>query len=350
MQGDGCIFQRGKVWWVQYCQNGRIIRKSAHTTVKEEAKNRLKLLVKKCRTDENFFDSLLPGRATISELVADLFSFYKTVKQKQQFALESQRRWDKHLKAAFGEMQADHLKETDILAYRVTRQEQGASPATANRELQVIKAALTYGANQTPPRVLRVPKFEWAPEDNARQVFVNKDDENKLKEAAAKRSLACRVWVEMAFTYGWRLGELMRIRPSNISLVDGTIRLDRTKNSDPRSVPITEGLRPLLSALLINRGSERLFPFHPAREWPTLCKLAELPHGKKGGLTFHDIRRSSARNKRAAGVDASVIMQIQGWRSASVFRRYAIVSSGDMMAAFEKEKAASDTALCTAEA
>jgi integrase len=350
MQGDGCIFKRGKVYWVQYTQNGQTIRKSARTTVKEEAKNRLRLLVNKCRSDENFFDSLLPGRATISDLVADLFSFYKTVRQKQQFALESQRRWDKHLKAVFADMQADRLSASDLLDYRAARQEQGAAPATVNRELQVLKAALTYASEQTPPKVIRVPKFEWATEDNARQVFVDKDAEAKLKEAAAKRSLACSVWIEMAFLYGWRLGELMRLRASNINLVDGTIRLDRTKNNDPREVPITASLRPLLSALLINLGSERLFSFHPTCEWPRLCREAGLPYGKKGGLTFHDIRRSSARNKRAAGVDTSVIMQIQGWRSAAMFRRYAIVSSGDMMAALEKEKAAKNTASCTGEA
>jgi integrase len=338
MRGDGSLIKRGKVWWLQYTQNGRTIRVSAQTTVKEEAKNRLKALVLKSRGDDNFFASLLPGRAAIAELVADLFVYYRTVKLKPKFAAECEMRWNKHLVSIFGDMQADRINSTDVLEYRAARSEVGAAPATVNRELQVIHAALVLASEQDPPKVMRVPKFAWATEDNARQVFVTKDAETKLKEAAAKRGLAQKVWMEMAFTYGWRLSELMQLRADNIEMGDSVLRIKKTKNGTPREVPLTTELRPLLTALLINCGTGRLFPFHPAREWPTLCKLAGLPCGKHGGITFHDIRRSSARNKRSAGVDTSIIMQLQGWKSDKMFRRYAIVDQGDMLRALEQEK------------
>jgi integrase len=344
MRGDGSLIKRGKVWWLQYTQNGRTIRVSAQTTVKEEAKNRLKALVLKSRGDDNFFASLLPGRATISELVADLFIYYRTVKLKPKFAAECEMRWNKHLVSIFGDMQADRINSNDVLEYRAARSEAGAAPATINRELQVIHAALVLASEQDPPKVMRVPKFAWATEDNARQVFIDKEEESKLKEAASSRGLAQRVWIEMAFLYGWRVSELMSLTTENVNFVDGTIRLERTKNGDPREVPITNELRPLLQALLMNTKG-RLFPFHPAREWPTLCKLAGLNRGKKGGITFHDIRRSSARNKRSAGVDTSIIMQLQGWNSDKMFRRYAIVDRGDMLSALEKEKASKVTVM-----
>ncbi len=43
----------------------------------------------------------------------------------------------------------------------------------------------------------------------------------------------------------------------------------------------------------------------------------------------HDFRRSAAKALRRAGVPESVIMQTGGWKTASMFRRYAIVSSAD---------------------
>jgi hypothetical protein len=43
----------------------------------------------------------------------------------------------------------------------------------------------------------------------------------------------------------------------------------------------------------------------------------------------HDFRRTSARDKRAAGVDTSVIMEVSGWKSEALFRRYAITSRED---------------------
>jgi hypothetical protein len=53
------------------------------------------------------------------------------------------------------------------------------------------------------------------------------------------------------------------------------------------------------------------------------------------GLIPHDFRRSAAKAARRAGVPESVIMAMGGWKTPSMFRRYAIVSSADQRAAVE---------------
>jgi hypothetical protein len=53
------------------------------------------------------------------------------------------------------------------------------------------------------------------------------------------------------------------------------------------------------------------------------------------GLIVHDLRRSAAKALRAAGAPESVIMATGGWKTASVFRRSAIVSSADQRAVVE---------------
>ncbi|HEY6307536.1 MAG TPA: hypothetical protein VI488_13880 [Candidatus Angelobacter sp.] len=53
------------------------------------------------------------------------------------------------------------------------------------------------------------------------------------------------------------------------------------------------------------------------------------------GKIPHDMRRSAAKAARRAGIPESVVMAMGGWKTASVFRRYAIVSSADQRAAAE---------------
>ncbi len=65
--------------------------------------------------------------------------------------------------------------------------------------------------------------------------------------------------------------------------------------------------------------------------WQNVCENAGVP-----GLLFHDLRRTAARNLRRAGVAEGVIMKIGGWKTRSVFERYAIVDQSDIAAGISK--------------
>jgi integrase len=73
--------------------------------------------------------------------------------------------------------------------------------------------------------------------------------------------------------------------------------------------------------------------------WVKACEHAGIP-----GLLFHDLRRTAARNLRRAGIAEGVIMKIGGWRTRSVFERYAIVDQNDIAAAVKKLEASEQKA------
>ena len=78
------------------------------------------------------------------------------------------------------------------------------------------------------------------------------------------------------------------------------------------------------------------------------CKSCKTKNSKYTGLIFHDLRRTAARNLRRAGIAEGVIMRIGGWKTRSVFERYAIGSRSDIADAMLKlqqtEKALEESA------
>jgi integrase len=141
--------------------------------------------------------------------------------------------------------------------------------------------------------------------------------------------------VECGRTYGWRISELLNMQAGQIDLAQKVIRLEpgTTKNREGREVVMTDAIFKLLSACVHEKSADdyvftrgngkRVRDFR--RKWESACEAAGVP-----ALLFHDLRRTAARNLRRAGVPETVIMKIGGWRTRSVFERYAIVSRNDI--------------------
>lgn len=125
----------------------------------------------------------------IGELVCDLLEWYRSVADKARMADEVEARWTNHLRVHFEHVRADEFGTRQQRAYRAFRKQEGAAPATVNRELQVIRSAYILAVEAEPPKVPRVPKFEIVREENARKVFIDSASAEKLKSAAYRLSL-----------------------------------------------------------------------------------------------------------------------------------------------------------------
>jgi integrase len=254
-----------------------------------------------------------------------------------------------------------------IARYVDARQQEGAKNATINREMAALKRMFNIANEATPPKVHRVPSFPMLKENNVRTGFLTHDQYQRLVDGT---ELWFRALVACGYTYGWRVAELLlRLRVNQIDLAQRSIRLEAgtTKNDDGREVVTTSLVHALLSACVMGKkpddwiftrpNGKRVSDFRGT--WQMQCVRAGLGQlacrncseptsdtakckkcGFKGthytGLIFHDLRRSAARNLRSAGVPETVIMKIGGWKTNSVFRRYAIVNRDDIADAMQK--------------
>ncbi len=152
---------------------------------------------------------------------------------------DAQVRWEKHLEPFFGNQRAANVSSDDINRYIDKRQAEGAANATINRELAALRRMYKLGSQSTPPKVYHVPHFPMFRENNVRQGFIEDADFARL--AANASELWLRTFLELAFTYGWRLGELLGLRVRQVDLAQQTIRLDvgSTKNGEGREVSMT---------------------------------------------------------------------------------------------------------------
>jgi integrase len=330
-RGTGSIYlQKGSaVWWVKYYRNGKPYRESTHKTNEKEAQDFLTKRLGEIVTGN--FSGPKTERVRIDELADDILRDYRINAKKSLDDVEA--RWKLHLKPFFGDLRAVDVSSDLVARYVDKRQAQKAKNATINRELAALKRMFHLGQKATPPKVNRVPGFPRLAEDNVRKGFLEDGQYEKLFGSCSENWF--RGIVEVGRTYGWRVGELLNMRVKQVDLLSRTIRLEpgTTKNRDGREVTMTRRVHELLKLCVFGKKADDSVFTHsngqPVRDfrgkWAKACESAGVP-----GLLFHDLRRTAARNLRKAGVAEGVIMKIGGWRTRSVFERYAIVSQSDI--------------------
>jgi integrase len=341
-RGTGSVLRMkgSSVLWIKYHRNGKPVRESAHTTKVKEAEKLLSQRLAAISTGTYVGPKLEKTR--MSELADDLIREYRINGRKSIDDLET--RWKLHLEPFFGALRAIEVTSQLVARYIDARQQEGAENATINRELAALKRMFNLARQSTPPKVNSVPYIAMLRENNIRTGFLESKQHDSLAAETGKVGLWLRAMFETGYTYGWRHEELLALRVRQVNFVAGTIRLEpgTTKNSEGREVSMTLPVRTLLTQCVHGKGQDD-YVFtrehgKPVRDfrgaWASACEAARVPD-----LLFHDLRRTAARNLRRAGVAEGVIMKIGGWKTRSVFERYAIVSQSDIRDAMTKLEA-----------
>jgi integrase len=358
-RGDGHLYRRphSKYWWMKVPNNGRVIRESTHETDIKKAQQKLDAKLDEVGAARGGFTTLIGPEhktVTVQALINALMADFELRKVR---SLKSITSYLKTIESTFGHWKAVDLTKDAIDHYIADRVKKGHAPASINRSTQVLGQAIRGFLEE---HRLPVPKIRRLPEENIREGFYSQTDIAKLIAALPEDLKDFTLWA--AWT-GWRKGEIASLAWSAVDRAAGEVRLSwrKSKNRQARSMALVGELAQIIERRWAERqitgrdGTVHLSPlvFHRGctaagqvirvadfdKSFAAACRAAGLPYGRKGGHTFHDLRRTAARNLRRAGVSETVSMAVTGHVTASMFRRYSITDPDDIRQAMERVQA-----------
>jgi integrase len=266
----------------------------------------------------------------------------------------------KHLDEFFLGRRVLDIDNSLIDEFILDRQRKGAANGTVNRTLNLLRRMFNLAVEKKKLRAEHVPKFRMLKEGKPRSGFLEPEDFPRLRQELPEY---LRSVLTLAYYTGMRSGEILNLKWSNVDLLGGEIRLEDTKNAEPRTIPLIGETGELLKLerarhpgcgwVFSRDGSNPMGSLRKA--WKSACVRVGLGrflcrtcsgeldvklrcamcqtrcrNPRYAGLIFHDLRRSGVRNLDRAGMPQHVAMKISGHKTDSVYRRYNITSSRDL--------------------
>ena len=141
--------------------------------------------------------------------------------------------------------------------------------------------------------------------------------------------------VSFLFWSAWRVGEARELHWRDYDRMEQAIRLrpEHSKNKHGRVLPVEGELATIIGRRWRARRLDCPYVFHRTgkrirdfrKVWNRACKAIGLE-----GRIVHDLRRSGVRHLIRAGVPPHTVMAMSGHRTASMLKRYDIISLDDL--------------------
>lgn len=360
-RGMGSVYQRGGVWWVGYFHQGTKHRESSGSAKKADAVKLLKRRLEEAGKGR-------PAREAERVLMSDLKQLVDAdyFVNGRRIGARFGQAWA-HLVGFFGEKErAVSITAPRIAAYVTSRTEAGAAPNTVKNEVGALKRAFNLARKTGTLLPNEVPAaYPTIRGSRARMGFFERPEHDAVRKALPPDEGDV---AEYLYWTGWRKGEALGLRWSDVDEKARVLRIETTKTGEPRTLPygalpqlvaliehrrkVTDAVqakRDMIVSHVFHRNGESITTFY--RSWAAACVKAGLGREerapdvldadgkllKRGRLLRriiaripHDYRQSAARNLSRAGVPERVIMTVCGWKTRSVFDRYRIVAEVEL--------------------
>jgi integrase len=332
--GFGLAKFSGRVWWIEYYDHEKRLRRERIGPNKGAAEHRLREVLS-AKAEERHIKKNPEAKTTFKAL-AQWYLELPEVKAKRSY--DRDQRSLLKLLPFFGERLLKNINPAKVEAYKQTRLNEPSgrtpqhltAPATVNRELACLKTIFS--------KAVKNGKAERNPNQGVKMLKENNERDRVLSPEEYVRLLAhcpnyLKPIVRLAYQTGMRQGEILGLTWGQVDLKEGFIRLQPrdTKTNEGRLVPFNGELREMFKALPRSLPTARVFnrnakPITSIREaFEAACRRAEIEE-----FTFHDLRHTAINNWRLRGHDYFRIMAATGHKTLNVFKRYNTVSKDEL--------------------
>jgi len=313
------LYKRGNIWWVRFtAPNGQRVFRSAQTTNRRQAEEfELKL-------KEEYWRVHKLGQRPAYRWEQAVVRYLKEAEDKASIDKDiTNFRWlDSRLRGvALRDIDRDRIE-------RITqeRRQEGASNATVNRMLALIRALLRKAEREW-CWIDKAPKIRLLPEPNRRIRWLTREEADRLLMELPEH---LRDMAAFTLATGLREANVVKLEWSQIDLAKRTawIHPDQTKNRKAIAVPLNTDAVAILRRWV---GRHKRYVFVYQGKPVTRCNNTAWRNAlKRAGIEdfrWHDLRHTWASWHVQAGTPLHVLQELGGWSSYTMVQRYAHLGS-----------------------
>jgi len=312
----------GKTWYLDYLYKGRRVRKAVGRS-KGIAELTLKDIEVKIAKEENLGVQEEP-RVRFRDCAREYLDYSRAHKARGSSNRDAlSLRW---LNSAFGGQYLFSITRREVEQYMRQRIEKGrVKGATVNREISCLRHMLNKAVEWRYLRENPARGIKMFRETEGRLNYIEPDQIEALLEECPRY---LKPIVITALHTGLRESEVLGLKWSNANFKARLIMVPRTKNNQPRFVPMNQILDRELRNLYARKRGEFVFcdkdgkPYGKVyRGFKAACRRAGIKN-----FTFHDLRHTFASHLTMVGTNMRTVQELMGHKTIKMTMRYAHLS------------------------
>ena len=313
-----------KFWQMLFEFNGEEMRMSSKTSNKKIAQRIYDKMKGEIVEGKHF--KIIKDNIPFEKLADDFYEKYIKIERQCH---EKDRYLGETLKRYFGSKLISDITNFDVTVWRgwktehITKKGTKISKAAVNRELAYLKTMFE-----------KAVEWGWLKENPAKNIKLLKGEVERMRiidKAEISRLIECaapylKPIIILAISTGMRRGEILNLKWKDVNFSNGTIWVEKTKNGEPRHVPVTNYLADTLEALEESKKiGQYVFCNEKCKKRSSIrdafnnaCRRAEII-----GFRLHDCRHVSASLYANGGYDIISLKYLLGHKTLAMTQRYA---------------------------